>query len=292
MSHLDCAHVDGFGPRRGGVLARAVSAAGSWLLEPAHPEPEELAPVLAERPVVAVFGLGQGCGATVVARALAAELATRDPGGTAAVACEAKAAGIPLATRAASQLARALAAAPGVATRAVGRLCLAESPDQLALADASRLLGAARAGRGLELARRRPGVAGRPDGPRGHARRRAGAHAGRRSLSSAHGRRATRGHQPHPPAGGAGRPGPGSGAAGPAGTAPARRFTFPRPASVRSWLWVGGRPGASWAGRSRSSPTGARRRRGEVRARPRRRSTEIPMQCLGSDAGRGGDAAG
>ena len=140
MSHLDGAHVNGFAPRRGGVLARAVSAAGSWLLEPEHPEPEELAPVLAERPVVAVFGLGKGCGATVVARALAAELATRDPAGTAAVACEAKAAGIPLATRAASQLARALAAAPGVATRAVGRLCLAESPDQLALADASRLL--------------------------------------------------------------------------------------------------------------------------------------------------------
>jgi hypothetical protein len=127
--------------RRGGVLASAVSAAGSWLLEPADPAFEELTPGLATpRPVVAVFGLGRGCGATVVARALAAELATRDPAGTAAVACEARAAGVPLATRAASRLARALGAAPGVATRAVGRLCLVESPDQLALADTSRLL--------------------------------------------------------------------------------------------------------------------------------------------------------
>ena len=291
MSHLDCARVDGFGPRRGGVLARAVSAAGSWLLEPEYPEPEELAPVLAERPVVAVFGLGKGCGATVVARALAAELATRDPAGTAAVACEAKAAGIPLATRAASQLARALAAAPGVATRAVGRLCLAESPDQLALADASRLLAPLVLDAGSTLARRRPGVAGRPDGPRGHARRPAGAHAGRRSLSSAHGRRATRGHQPHPPAGGAGRPGPGSGAAGPAGTA--RRGASPSrgpPRRAAGSGWAGG------PGRAGPGDRGARRpvRGGEgVRCVPAPGGpAEIPMQCLGSDAGRGGDAAG
>ena len=127
--------------RRGGSLASALSAAGAWLLEPAEPSPEELAPGLAApRPVVAVFGLARGCGATVVARALAAELASRDPAGTAAVACEAKAAGVPLATRAASQLARSLAAGPGVATRAVGRLCLVDTLDQRELADCSRLL--------------------------------------------------------------------------------------------------------------------------------------------------------
>jgi hypothetical protein len=141
LTRPSCADAAALGRRRDGVLARAVSAAGSWLLEPADPALEELAPgLVTPRPVVAVFGLARGCGATVVARALAAELAARDPGGTAAVACEAKAAALPLATRAASRLARALAAAPGVATRAVGRLCLVESPDQLALADTSRLL--------------------------------------------------------------------------------------------------------------------------------------------------------
>ncbi len=127
--------------RRGRPWTAAISAAGAWLLEPAEPEPRERSLGLAApRPVVAVFGLARGCGTTVVARALAAELAARDPGGAAAVACEAEAGGIPLATRAAAQLARALAAAPGVATRAVGRLCLVDSPDQLALADSSRLL--------------------------------------------------------------------------------------------------------------------------------------------------------
>ena len=131
----------GLEARRGRRWTAAISTAGAWLLEPAEPEPRERSLGLAApRPVVAVFGLARGCGTTVVARALAAELAARDPGGAAAVACEAEAGGIPLATRAAAQLARALAAAPGVATRAVGRLCLVDSPDQLALADSSRLL--------------------------------------------------------------------------------------------------------------------------------------------------------
>ena len=122
-------------------MAGAISAAGAWLLEPAEPAPKERALGLASpRPVVAVFGLARGCGTTVVARALAAELAARDPAGAAAVACETEAGGVPLATRAASQLARALAAVPGVATRAVGRLCLVDGPDQLAVADSSRLL--------------------------------------------------------------------------------------------------------------------------------------------------------
>jgi hypothetical protein len=135
-------HPTPLGARWGGLLARAASTAGEWLLEPAQPEAGKSEPEPAgPRPVVAVFGLRRGCGTTVVARALAAELATRDAGGTAAVACDATtAAGIPLATRAASQLARALAIAPDVATRAVGRLCLVVGSDQLALVDTSRLL--------------------------------------------------------------------------------------------------------------------------------------------------------
>jgi hypothetical protein len=106
-------------------ISGALAAAGAWLLEPAQPAP---APVLTAtpvlRPVVAVFGLARGCGTTVVARGLAAELARRDSLGAAAVHCDRRPAGIPLATPAASRLANALADATGAPARASGRLCL------------------------------------------------------------------------------------------------------------------------------------------------------------------------
>jgi hypothetical protein len=124
---------------RGGPFATALAAAGAWLLEPAEPARGPVASAPAPpRPVVAVFGLARGCGATVVARALAAELASRDAQGAAAVHCEARAAGIPLATQAASRLARQLAEVPGADTRAVGRLCLVGGAEQGALADTAR----------------------------------------------------------------------------------------------------------------------------------------------------------
>jgi hypothetical protein len=85
-----------------------------------------------------VFGLARRCGATVVARALAAELASRDAHGAAAVHCEARAAGIPLATQAASRLARHLSEVPGADTRAVGRLCLVGGAEPGALAETAR----------------------------------------------------------------------------------------------------------------------------------------------------------
>ena len=126
-------------PRRGGPLATAFAAVGAWLLEPAQPA---RAPVLSAplppRPIVAVFGLARGCGATVVARALAAELASRDANGVAAVHCEARAAGIPLATHAASRLARQLAEVHGAETRALGRLCLVGGAECGAVADTAR----------------------------------------------------------------------------------------------------------------------------------------------------------
>jgi hypothetical protein len=127
------------GARRSGPLTTALAAAGSWLLEPAEPAEEPfLAAPAPPRPVIAVFGLARGCGATVVARALAAELAARDPFGAAAVHCEARAAGIPLATQAAARLARNLADVPGAHTRAVGRLCLVGGAERDALADTAR----------------------------------------------------------------------------------------------------------------------------------------------------------
>jgi hypothetical protein len=127
-----------------GLLSAALSTASAWLVEPAEAT-EAVAGTAARAPtaaraVIAVFGLARAAGATVVARALAAELAGRDSSGTAAVACEARAAGIPLATQAATRLARVLEDVPRATTRAVGRLCLIEGADHSALADTARHL--------------------------------------------------------------------------------------------------------------------------------------------------------
>ena len=123
------------------LRAGAVGAAGAWLMEPAAPvsEPVRVAPAR-PRPVIAVFGLARGCGVTVTARALAVELARRDPHGAAAVHCEARAAGIPLATPAAGRLARALSQLPGIDTRAVGRLCLVGGGEPAAVSQVTREL--------------------------------------------------------------------------------------------------------------------------------------------------------
>jgi hypothetical protein len=95
--------------------------------------------VAPERPVVAVFGLAPGCGATVAARALAVELALRDAG-TAVVACERPPSRLVLGTGAAIRLARRLAAGGGGAPLPAGRLCLVEAGDHGALARAVRPL--------------------------------------------------------------------------------------------------------------------------------------------------------
>jgi hypothetical protein len=129
--------------RRRGLVAVAVAHAGAWLVEPVEPGEPSREPLVAAPPprvVIAVFGLARRCGVTVVSRALAAELASRDPAGAAAVHCDARAAGIPLATTAAGQLARALAELPGTDARAVGRLCLVGGSERTALTGATREL--------------------------------------------------------------------------------------------------------------------------------------------------------
>lgn len=122
-----------------GLIAAAAAAVDAFLLEPAEPRTQTAVSVPPEqRLVICVFGLARGCGATVVARALAAELASGDAAGTAAVCCETRAAGIPLATHAATRLAGALEDVPGASPRAVGRLCLVSGADPVALSHTAR----------------------------------------------------------------------------------------------------------------------------------------------------------
>jgi hypothetical protein len=122
-----------------GLLAPAAAAIESFFLDSAPPEAAaEGAGPIEVRPVVCVFGLARGCGVTVIARALAAELASRDSGGSAVVRGEGRPAGIPLATRAAIGLARILEDVPGAAPRALGSLCLIAGADPLRAVDTAR----------------------------------------------------------------------------------------------------------------------------------------------------------
>ena len=133
-------HRSALAPAAGrGLLASAAAAVESFFLEPVGPPPAaDSAQPPEQRPVVCVFGLARGCGVTVVARALAAELAARDPAGTAAVCCDARPAGIPVATHAAARLARLLEDVPSAEPRAMGRLCLVGGADPLRLSDTAR----------------------------------------------------------------------------------------------------------------------------------------------------------
>lgn len=127
--------------RRPGLLA-AVAGLLVEPVEPAAPADERLDSAWTElaHPAVAVVGLAPRCGATTLARALAAELALRDREGAAIVSAETVAGGgIPLGTPAAGRLGRAVQRSLPSQTRAVGRLCLtAAGPDQARLVDAAR----------------------------------------------------------------------------------------------------------------------------------------------------------
>lgn len=59
---------------RRGAVASALAAARAWLIEPAVPLEQAPAAELDARPVVLVVGLAPGCGASVVARALASQI--------------------------------------------------------------------------------------------------------------------------------------------------------------------------------------------------------------------------
>jgi hypothetical protein len=115
--------------------------AGEWLVEPAPDVGRESARALAvvpprSYPLVGVVGLARKCGATTLARALAAELAARHEG-AAVVASPGRPAIVPLGSFApATHLAQTLAQLDE--RRAAGRLCLAACADAEVLASATR----------------------------------------------------------------------------------------------------------------------------------------------------------
>lgn len=116
--------------RRPGLVAEVLARAEAWLLEAAEAPPAARPLLVPPRPVVAVVGLGPRCGATTLARALAAQLAGADPIGAAVVAGSAEvppfAPALPAASRLCTQI--------GPGARAAGRLCLTEARDSGALA--------------------------------------------------------------------------------------------------------------------------------------------------------------
>ena len=130
-------------------VATVLARAGSWLIEPVEEEPAQSVAPMRLRAAVAVFGLGTGCGTTVVASALAAELAARDSTGAAAVSetplggsaegrSSRRGGVIGLGSPAAGRLARTLEDIPRTSVRTAGRLCLVEGADPVSLADTAR----------------------------------------------------------------------------------------------------------------------------------------------------------
>lgn len=123
------------------TVASLLRRAGEWLVEPAPDStPRRAQHLIAVQPprfpLVGVVGLARRCGATTVARALAAQLAARH-GGAAVVASATRPAVVPLGSSApAAELAETLA--PLEDRRAAGRLCLATCGDAELLASTTR----------------------------------------------------------------------------------------------------------------------------------------------------------
>ena len=125
----------------GPTVASLLRRAGEWLVEPA---PDHVAArtrhltVVPPRnyPLVGVVGLAHRCGATTLARALAAELASRHDG-AAVVASPTRPAVVPLGSSPpAAELVDTLEALEQ--RRAAGRLCLAACADAQVLASVTR----------------------------------------------------------------------------------------------------------------------------------------------------------
>ena len=122
---------------RPSAVAAALAWIQDWLLEPLPERAGGASLELPPRPVVAVVGLRPGCGASTVARALAARLAASDPCGCAIVAGSLVRAPLAPAARSTGRLRLALRTA-GRGAVALGRLCLAEPLELPALVELAR----------------------------------------------------------------------------------------------------------------------------------------------------------
>ena len=123
------------------TVSSLLRRAGDWLVEPdpaASPTGGGALAVVRPRsyPLVGVVGLARKCGTTTLARAVAAELASRH-GGAAVVASATRPAVVPLGSSApAARLAETLSQLDE--RRAAGRLCLAACADAELLASVTR----------------------------------------------------------------------------------------------------------------------------------------------------------
>lgn len=129
---------NGRAPGERGALAAALAKAGAWFIEPAEPVARPVG--VRARPAIAVVGLAAGCGTTVVARALATELARRDGAGAAVVAGGTGAGAMVPGGPAATRLARAIGTAGGLALGTAGRLCLVTGDETATVVDSARHL--------------------------------------------------------------------------------------------------------------------------------------------------------
>jgi hypothetical protein len=118
------------------AVAAALAKAEAFLLEPVEAVSRPAAITL--RPVVSAVALAPGCGTSTVARALAVELAARDPAGAAAVAGARDRSPLAPGGAPARRLAKAVGPGAGERVRAAGRLCLVEGAEMARLADAVR----------------------------------------------------------------------------------------------------------------------------------------------------------
>ena len=124
--------------RRGGLVATTLTRVEEYLLEPVDQAAAEPTAPPAAPPIVAVVPIAARCGATTVARGLAATFATRATLGAAIVCGPSGSVALSLSTAGAARLARAVGDFVDAPHRVTGRLCLVEGDVRIARAAALR----------------------------------------------------------------------------------------------------------------------------------------------------------
>jgi hypothetical protein len=125
-------------PRRAGVLATTLARVEDFLLEPADRVDHEPPAPPAQPPIVTVVPLAPRCGATTVARGLAATFATRGTLDAAIVCGPTSSVAFAIQTGGAARLARSVGDFVDAPYRVSGRLCLVEGDARIARAAALR----------------------------------------------------------------------------------------------------------------------------------------------------------